>query len=225
MGRFFDRLDVDIVKGFAEKETVLWQDEPIVLKSGRSSHVYVSARGELTDDPEFLWTIGHKIALTVQNEQDLERDAREPLFIGIPTAGTPLAVTTSLAAFRELRKPWGCRTLYDERKLYGADNRWVAGDPIDQTAQSIWVIDNTVTDAGTKRNVLAHMQEDGYAISEISMLVLIDRQQGGLEALQAMGLRRVIALYSLVDIAGEFERLGHWQRPRVKAVKKEIRGY
>lgn len=219
----WDPLDRTILEGFARGDTLRWNEQPIELRAGKHSHVYVSARGELTDDPELLWPLGYKIALTVQNDQDLEGDTRPPCFVGIPTAGTPLAVAASLAAFRErIYQDAGSRVMYDARKLHGNDRRWLAGEPIDVATRSIWLLDNTVTDAQTKREALTRLGRDGYKPADISALVLIDRQQGGLEAMQQMGFRRVVALYSVLDIAAEFERIGHWSRARVRAVKEEI---
>jgi orotate phosphoribosyltransferase len=220
------RLDKFILEGFAHKDTVHWNDSPVTLKSGVKSHVYVSARAELTEDSELLYMIGEKIARTVQGEHERDNEERRPCFIGIPTAGTPLATAVALASYRECirynRQTAGSRIMYEQRKFHGLDIGWIAGGPIDFNEWRVWLLDNTVTDGGTKEEVLRHLEEDGIPRNEISAIVLIDRQQGGLEAMQAMGLKRVIALYSILDVARAFEKMGHWDSKRLSAVEKEI---
>lgn len=223
-----DPLDKDIFKGFAEHDTLSWNDIPVQLKSGNFSHVYVSARGEITADPVLRYPIGERIARTIQNVHDFDGDTRCPVLIGIPTAGTLLACVASDASLRERitlgGKPFHVLQMREMRKLHGRDNRWVDGPPPDFSKFSYWLIDNTVTDGGTKREVLARLEEDGYLAEELSALVLIDRQQGGLEAMQAMGLRRVIAVYSVLEIASAFDEMGLWTRQRVKDVEEDISG-
>ena len=85
-----------IIEQLGRARSVVWNDEPFVLKSKRLSHVYVNCRNDLTENPRLLHDLGYLIAWKARSLANDAGDRREVCLIGIPTAGTALALAGSL---------------------------------------------------------------------------------------------------------------------------------
>jgi orotate phosphoribosyltransferase len=108
----------------------------------------------------------------------------------------------------------------EAKKEYGAHRSWVNGPP-DPSKQVYFTIDNVVTDAASKFEAIERLAEDGYPVQEMLHLTLIDRQQSGLQRLQAAGYRAE-AVFNLLDLIWAFGELRLWDRGRIDAVEDEI---
>jgi len=213
----------ELIRHIARISMVQWSEEPVTFVSGIKSRVYVSGREELTGDTDALFVIGSAIAhAAFMNMDPVNLTARKKLIlIGIPTAGTPLAVAASLAwraVMSDIRM--GSRTMRTEIKAYGrAENRrWVDGEPRDD--ELYYTVDNVITDGQTKLEKIAQLREDGYPTETMTHIIVVDRKQGGVETLRACG-HKVITLVDLPDIVEAHVTQGTWGPDRLKRYRAE----
>jgi len=205
--------------------TIRWSDEPFILKSGRESHIYFSGREDFSDNPELLYFIGLEMA-TILWQSTNKYNKKQPCLIGIPTAGTQLAIAASLASYQSYLTrngiPICCRIMKEMKKDHGAHFTWVNGDP-EPNKHEYWLIDNVATSGGTFIEAAEKLKESGYpSIKETSCLVLLDRQEGGVKKMQEMGFKQVVAVYRFIDIVSTFGELELWPKDRVSAVVEGI---
>jgi uridine monophosphate synthetase len=155
-----------------------------VLKSGMASPFYIDLR-VVIGYPDVLGEIGRLMAAEV-------RRCRADRIAGIPYAGLPLAVATSLAG--------GFPLLYPRReeKSYGTKRRIEGGF---EAGEHVVVIDDIVTDGASKLEAIAPLEAAGLVVRDL--VVLIDREQGGRERLAAKGY----ALHAVLTISACFDEL------------------
>jgi uridine monophosphate synthetase len=158
------------------------------LKSGIQSPFYVDLRVVISF-PDVLETIGGLMAAEVAR-------CGADRIAGIPYAGLPLAVAASLAGRIPLIYP------RREDKSYGTRRR-IEGSFA--PGERVVLIDDIITDGASKFEAIRPLEEAGLVVRDL--VILIDREQGGREALLAQGY----ALHSVLTISecfDEAERAG-----------------
>lgn len=228
-GGVFTSRDILLLQEASNSGSIVYRDKPFKLKSGIESIAYVFFRGDLTDSAKLLNMAGQKIALSVK--ENTTRDDHQPNLIGLPTAGTALAVAASMASVEmHLEDPSfpliACRVMREKlKKTHGANDRWVNGETAglpDTNKFTFWAVDNVATSGLTKFEQAERLQQDGYPSKDMPQLIFIDRQQGAISRLQAAGFKRVVVCYNLLDITFVYGELGLWPRDAVNRVEKEI---
>jgi orotate phosphoribosyltransferase len=217
-GRMYGPRHLAHVRRFVQYETIRWGAE-IRLSSGARSHLYVNGREDITEHTDLLDEIGNDIWMAAKHSF-LERtrfSVSRIGFLGIESAGIPLAVSAARYPQPGLNLS---RILHKNRKTYGPHHGYVNGTVTEDVR---WVtVDNALASGNSVLTAVEHLREDGYPVDEMLHLVLIDREQGGVERLRALGIQ-VVALYLLSDLMYAFERNQLWPRDRIEAVRAEIK--
>ncbi len=176
------------------------------LSSGKLSPYYVDLR-LVPSDPKALRTvigIYENMAASKVGLSSFERIA------GVPTAGVPYA---SILAYR-LMKPF----LYVRRewKSHGGERR-IEGQLL--PGERVVVIDDLVT---TGKNILQAaeaIRAEGGQVEHV--LVLIDRQEGGGQALAGAGLT-LHAFATITEVAQQLARTGVIEDDQYQAIVNQV---
>ncbi|TAL33439.1 MAG: orotate phosphoribosyltransferase [Spirochaetes bacterium] len=157
---------------------------PFKLVSGRESFYYFDCKAT-TLDPEGCTLTGK---LMFQAVKDLGCQACGGLTLG----ADPIALAASLEAFRNgaIIKPLIVRK---EPKKHGTQ-KWIEG--VLEGVKDVVVIDDVITTGGSTITAIERMRESGLNV--IRAAVVVDREEGGREAIEATGVQ-VIALFSRAD--------------------------
>ena len=223
-GTVFSEGDVELIRLLGDIGFIKYSKKPFPLKSGVKSHVYVYGREDLTTNVNALWAIGEKVVQTAEAVMRRERDTRQALFVGLPTAGTPLAQAAAMVDWVKgyFLTPSAFMQMRSIRKLtHGVHESWLIGKP-DMTKQRLFSVDNVATDGGTKFEMGDRFAEDSIDPLTIDNIILVDRQQGAVRRMIEHGYKKPIVIFNLLDLTFVFGQQGTWPTEAVAQVEKEI---
>jgi orotate phosphoribosyltransferase len=160
-----------------------------VLASGRTSNLYIDAR-LTTMSPEGLVLIGALGLATVQRVFGVTTvDAIGGLTLG----ADPIAYAISYASATTAR-PLRAFTVRKEAKAHGA-GRQVEGPY--REGDRVVVVEDVITTGGSALKAVEVLRAHGAEI--VGVLALVDREEGGREAIEAAGLT-VVSLARAAEI-------------------------
>jgi len=202
-----------LLTDFYMSSFVRWQTDPVTFRSGLTSHVLVGGREDLTEHPFVLKKIGKLIAKAALQ---IAPTPSHMCLIGNPIVGNTLATAASVVSghipFMVMRQV---------KKNHGAHKSWVDGSPYDY--DHFVTIDNTITDGGSKFDMIERLVKDGFRIGkkEMSHLILVDRGIGAIDKLRSLG-HHAYALMDLPTIVTAFvERESSWSKDKLKTLLEE----
>ena len=159
------------------------------LSSGRQSTLYVDAR-LTTMSPDGLALIG-PAALAAMDAAGWAPDAVGGLTLGADPVSYAVAYASALAG-----RPVRAFTVRKEAKAHGT-GRLIEG-PF-REGDRVVVVEDVVTTGGSALRAAAAIRAAGG--TPLGVLAVVDREEGGREALEAEGLR-VVALARAAEIVG-----------------------
>ncbi len=146
--------------------------ESVVLASGKRSSYYVDARQVLLD-PEGAELAGRLAYASLAPSA--------PTAVGGLTLGAdPLVCAVSAAAWRDGVR-WTGFFVRKEPKKHGLQN-WIEG-PFIEEGTPVAVVDDTLTTGGSILDAIRIARKAGGEV--VAALVVIDREEGGREAVEA----------------------------------------
>ncbi|MHB8763847.1 MAG: orotate phosphoribosyltransferase [Deferrisomatales bacterium] len=167
-----------------------YEERPVTLASGKSSNFYIDGK-QTSLHPRGAYLIGRLFL------------DRLPAFgavdaVGGPTLGAdPLATATSLVSGLEGRG-LPAFIVRKEPKGHGTQ-RWVEGQKNLPAGARVVILEDVVTTGGSSLKAVENVASEGYRV--LGVLTLVDRQEGGREALEARGYR-FEAVFTKADVRG-----------------------
>jgi uridine monophosphate synthetase len=118
------------------------------------------------------------------------------LLAGIPEAATPLAAAVGYKAQRAMVQPRKSVKAHGTKSLVEGD--FEPGDPV-------ILLDDMITKGGSKLEAIEQAQKAGLKIEKL--VVLVDREQGGLEMIRKAG-HQIEAAFTITELVDNLLELG-----------------
>lgn len=194
-------MDADLIEALFDIGCVRFGD--FVLRSGKHSPVYIDLR-RLASYPRVLDQAARIYARLLQS-------LRFQRIAAIPYAALPIGTAVSLTLEVPLIYP------RKEVKRYGT-GRAIEGEYA--TGQQVVLLDDLITDGGSKLEVIESLRKEGLAVEHV--VVLIDRESGGAEQLKEAGCH-LHAAFTLREMMRELARSGRITSAQVSDVEAYLR--
>lgn len=156
------------------------------LASGRSSHHYVNCK------PVSLSGTGLALLGALMLEQ-VEAEARA--VAGLTLGADPLVSAVAMMAAL-VGEELNALIVRKEAKGHGT-GAWLEG-PLPEPGSTITVLEDVVTTGGSSLKAVQQLREAGYTVNRV--VTIVDRQEGGIEAMTAAGLE-LRSLFLLDEVA------------------------
>ncbi|GAB4257263.1 MULTISPECIES: orotate phosphoribosyltransferase [Deferrisoma] len=167
-----------------------YEKRRVVLASGRESDFYVDGK-QTALHPRGALLIGRLFFDRLSGFGEVEGVG------GMTLGADPLATATSLVSELEGR-PVPAFIVRKEPKGHGT-RRWIEGAKNLRPGARVVVLEDVVTTGGSSLRAIERIEEEGYAV--LGVLALVDRQEGGREAIEGRGYR-FEALFTKADVVG-----------------------
>jgi len=164
------------------------------LASGRSSHHYVNCK------PVSLSGTGLALLGALMLGQ-VEAEARA--VAGLTLGADPLVSAVAMRAALDGRE-LNALIVRKEAKGHGT-GAWLEG-PLPEPGSTITVLEDVVTTGGSSLKAVQQLREAGYTVNRV--VTIVDRQEGGLEAMTAAGLE-LRSLFLLDEVAASAASLAN----------------
>lgn len=172
------------------RKSVMYGD--FTLASGKKSDFYCDARLTTLDPRGAVW-LG-EVAWDLIQEKSTALSVTPVAIGGLTMGADPVALAIGIGSVRDGGRGLQCFSIRKQAKTHGrgklVEGNFKAGD-------SVVVVDDTITTGGSTLEAIEKIRAEGGHVA--FALVLVDRSEGGLEAIEATGVP-VIAIFSRADI-------------------------
>jgi orotate phosphoribosyltransferase len=174
----------------------------VVLASGKESDFFIDCKQTV------LSAEGHALAGEVLFDALGELPACDAI-AGVELGGCPLASAVSLLSYQRGR-PLPALYVRKQAKDHGSRRLVEGGTALGPGARAV-LLEDVVTTGGSSLRAVEALRQSGIEV--VGVAALVDRLEGGAEAIRAAGL----ALWALSDrrdyLGDELERLRRWPGP------------
>lgn len=172
------------------RKSVIYGD--FTLASGKKSDFYCDARLTTLDPQGALW-LG-EVGWAMIKEKAAALGASPVAIGGLTMGADPVALAIGIGSVIAGGPGLQCFSIRKQAKVHGRgkliEGNFKAGD-------SVVVVDDTITTGGSTLEAIDKIRAEGGHVA--FALVLVDRSEGGLEAIEATGVP-VTAIFSRADI-------------------------
>ncbi len=183
------------------KKSFMYNEEPTFkLVSGRQSHFYVNCKPTILD-PKGMYLVGH---LAFDCIKDLDAKGVGGLTFG----ADPVAMATAFASYLK-KKPLKAFSIRKTQKDHGIV-KWIEGDM--KAGERVVIVEDVATTGGSTIKAIERARSERLDV--IKVVVLVDRQEGGVEAIRAHvpSVDSIVTIDDLMAVhrsAGLTPTLGH----------------
>ncbi|MBW2367505.1 MAG: orotate phosphoribosyltransferase [Deltaproteobacteria bacterium] len=157
----------ELIEMLCEKSFKYSREPVFKLVSGKLSRFYVNCK-PTSLSPRGMFLIGHLMF-------DAIKDLNVAGIGGLTFGADPMAVATAFVS-QMMQKPMAAFSIRKNKKDHGIA-KWIEGDL--KPGQRVVIIDDVATSGGSTVNAIERATEEGLIV--VKALVLVDRQEGGLE--------------------------------------------
>jgi orotate phosphoribosyltransferase len=158
-----------------------YEKRKVVLSSGRESDFYIDTKqASLTAEGHYL--IGRLVMAAIH-----ERFPQAQAVGGITMGADPISSAAALTSFLEQR-PIPAFYVRKEPKGHGT-NQWVEGKKSLPAGAKVVVVEDVVTTGASTLKATERCKLEGLEV--LGVVALVDRQEGGREAVEAAGFQLV----------------------------------
>ena len=159
----------------------------VVLASGRESDFFIDCKQTV------LTAEGHTLVGRLMLDAALAMGAFDAI-AGVELGGCPLASAASLTSFQR-GAPHDAVYVRKDAKDHGS-KRTVEGDTRLAPGAKLVILEDVTTTGGSTLKAVAKLRAAGFVVA--SVVTLVDRLEGGREAIEAEGLA-LAAIYTRID--------------------------
>jgi orotate phosphoribosyltransferase len=153
----------------------------VVLASGRRSNFFIDCKQTV------LTAEGHALVGNVMLDALAQLPSHPDAVAGVELGGCPLASAVALVSFQR-DEPLDAIYVRKEAKDHGSA-RLLEGNTRLASGSSIAILEDVVTTGGSTLKCAEKLRAAGYVLAGV--VALVDRQEGGREAIEAAGLPMV----------------------------------
>ncbi len=172
------------------RKSVMYGD--FTLASGKKSDFYCDARLTTLDPRGAVW-LG-EVAWPLIQEKAAALGVVPTAVGGLTMGADPVALAIGIGSVRNGEAGLQCFSIRKQAKAHGraklVEGNFKHGD-------TVVVVDDTITTGGSTLEAIEKIRAEGGQVA--FALVLVDRSEGGLQAIEATGVP-VIAIFSRADI-------------------------
>ena len=165
------------------------------LASGAKSNYYVDCR-LTTMDPKGAWLVGQSMHAVIRKEQ-ASRRVKVDAVGGLTMGADPVAL--AIAMFSEWAKDPSPLQMFSVRKSPKAHGQTKLIEGNFHSGDSVVVLDDVVTRGDSTITAINAVVKEGGSVAFVA--VLLDRQEGGREKIEAMGCP-VVSLFQRDELLG-----------------------
>ncbi len=159
-----------------------WRRGPVVLASGRTSDFYLDCK-QTALHAEGSYVLGQ---LVMAHIDALRAQGHGVVGVGGLTLGAdPIAVATAVVSNLPGHKPVHAFVIRKEPKGHGTA-AWLEGANNLPQGSPVLIVEDVVTTGGSTQKAVERAKLSG--LSPVGILALVDRQEGGRENLEGLGL-------------------------------------